>query len=130
VFLSDSAAAPTAVRAAAPNDWRECRDAVLAAAVLAAAVLANPVLAVAVLTAAVAPIPQATAAANASAAISTRARRVCLGVSASVCSGLLTGAMLPTPAPSIKGRPPHMGRVPHLRGDPIDDRDGLCLWSR
>jgi hypothetical protein len=128
--MSDSAAAPTIVRAAAPNDWRERAAAGLAAAVLAAAeldaalladaVLADAVLAAAVLAAAVllaatvAPMPQATAAANATTAVSTTARRVCLGAPAAVCSGLLTQAMLPTPSPHIKGSLPQMGRAPHL----------------
>jgi hypothetical protein len=88
--ISESAAAPTAVRAAAPNDCPARADAVRAdvvpaAAVLAAAVLAAVALAAvalaavalaavaladAVLAAAVAPMPQATAAANATPATS------------------------------------------------------------
>lgn len=114
-ITSDSAAAPTAARAAAPNDCREPADAELADANVRAA--AN-----------------ATAEANATAVTRVNWCQLAgslIPLSPSEPLPLMSyEAMLPTAGGADKGRAPHLGRSPQLNAKPIDGRHSLCLWSR
>jgi hypothetical protein len=127
--ISDSAAAPTAMRAAAPNDCPEAADSAGADAALADAARTDMALA-----AAVAPTPQvtgahdpagaadATGAANATpATTATLATRVNLSQLAGslillsppkLLPLISYKAMLPTAEDSHKGRAPHAGNHP------------------